>query len=615
MINTHCLKIRLTYLLIILNVALVSAQKDKVYNELVDALEVPDQVYQLYINATYFDEEEWVLLDRLEEFKNLEYLTMSNWGSNHKTFPKSILKLSKLKSLIFYEYKLDSIPAEIIQLKNLEELSFTRSQLETFPIAITKLKKLKILRLEGNYFDEIHASIGKLKNLKELAINERLSSLPSSLSRLNKLESLDLESNRFDTLPVCIYNLRKLKELDLGHCYIKTILEGFGKNQALTHLDLRYNKIQEFPASFSSFSNLRILDLTKNELTALPSNFSALKALTHLNLSFNKIETFPSEILALPNLLELNLLQNKIKHLPKEIEQLKSIQDLNLSLNDLESLPNSIGELSNLEVLDCSFCYLTEIPKSILQLKKIKQLDFKYNEIERRPLFLMDLKNARKLSLIGNNYVKDREDRAAEIQASIQDFVDVRDSTLYTTVQINQQIWLREDLKFATPDSQIDTLHPRSTHRIYSLEESLIACPDGWHSATEIDWKILFKEAMLEFPKDPNKNFHLEMKEGRKWKYLDEPTVLFNPNFDQEYYPIASHVGKARFKREYMNFYNLNIKLSRRGTSLYASMDQEDASAYKLFFFFEGSVAQVQREKKGRGYKKNKYPIRCVKNL
>lgn len=615
MTQVNYLKSKLIFFFILLNVVLGHAQQDTVYSNITESLKVADKVYQLYINTTYFEEEDWAPLDSLVQFKNLERLMMSNYGDVHKTFPKQILKLSKLKSLIFYEYKLDTIPAEIIQLTNLEELSFTRSQLEIFPIAITKLKKLKALTLKGNYFDEIHASIGKLKNLKELVINERLSSLPSSLARLNKLETLDLESNHFDTLPVCIYNLRKLKELDLGHCSIKTILEGFGKNQALTHLDLRYNKIQKFPASFSSFSNLRILDLTKNGLQVLPSTFSALKALTHLDLSRNNLETFPSEIIALPNLLVLNLLQNKIKHLPEEMEQLKSIQDLNLSLNDLESLPNSIGTLSNLEILDCSFCYLKEIPKSILQLKKIKKIDFKYNEIERRPLFLMDLKNARKLSLIGNNYVKDRADRAAEIRASIQDFVDVRDSTLYSTVQINKQIWLREDLKFATPASEIDTLHPRNTHRIYSLEESLIACPDGWHSATEIDWKILFKEAMFEFPKDPNKNVHLEMKEGRKWKYLDEPMVLFNPDFDREYYPVATYLGTARFKRENMNFYNLNIKLSRSGKSLYASMDQEDGSAYKLFFFFEGSIAQVQREKSGKGYKKNKYPIRCVKNL
>jgi uncharacterized protein (TIGR02145 family) len=611
MILANWLKSILTYLFILLNLGLSYAQKDIVYNDIREGLKAPAQVYKLYINASYFDEEEWALLDSLEKFRNLEELTMSNWGSGPKTFPMSILKLSKLKRLIFYEYKLKTVPAEIIQLTKLEELSLIRNQLETFPVAITKLKNLKVLKLKGNYFVNIPFSIGKLKTLKELAINEGVSSLPASFSRLNKLESLDLESNRFDTLPVCIQKLKNLKELDLGHCSIKTILEGFGNNLLLTHLSLRYNKIQKFPSSFSSLSKLEKLDLSNNALKAVPSTFSELKALIHLDLSFNNFEKFPSEIITLPSLLQLNLLQNKIKHLPEQVEQLKSIQDLNLSLNDLACLPKSIGELSNLEVLDCSFCYLKEIPKSILQLKKIKKIDFKYNEIERRPLFLMDLKKARKVNLIGNKYVKDREDKEAEIIASVQDLIDVRDSTLYSTVQINQQVWLRENLKFKTPASEIDTLYPKKVGRVYSLEESLIACPDGWHSATETDWKVLFKEALFEFPQDPKRSLHLKMKEGRKWEYYDEPTVMFNSDFNRAYYPIAYYLGRERFKRAYMNFYKLNIKISRKGESSYVAMDKEDDSAYKVYFFLGKSVGEIKREIK---LKQKKYSVRCVKN-
>lgn len=71
---------------------------------------------------------------------------------------------------------------------------------------------------------------------------------------------------------------------------------------------------------------------------------------------------------------------------------------------------------------------------------------------------------------------------------------DPRDDQPYETVTINGRTWMKENLRFQSPDSQqydsLDESTPRYG-RLYSFIEARTVCPERWHIPTEADWDAL----------------------------------------------------------------------------------------------------------------------------
>lgn len=71
---------------------------------------------------------------------------------------------------------------------------------------------------------------------------------------------------------------------------------------------------------------------------------------------------------------------------------------------------------------------------------------------------------------------------------------DTRDNQVYKVIEINNTWWMAENLNFNTENSVYyngDSLNYHEYGKLYSYVEVLNACPDGWHLATDEEWKNL----------------------------------------------------------------------------------------------------------------------------
>lgn len=74
-------------------------------------------------------------------------------------------------------------------------------------------------------------------------------------------------------------------------------------------------------------------------------------------------------------------------------------------------------------------------------------------------------------------------------------FTDVRDGKIYKTTKIGNMEWMAENLDFKTASGSWfyddSDLNGAKYGRLYTLEAAKLAVPDGWHVATDLEWKQL----------------------------------------------------------------------------------------------------------------------------
>jgi len=78
----------------------------------------------------------------------------------------------------------------------------------------------------------------------------------------------------------------------------------------------------------------------------------------------------------------------------------------------------------------------------------------------------------------------------------IDSFVDERDGTEYCITTIGTQIWMTDNLEYASDsNAYINVSSPRTVNavygRLYTFNEANQVCPNGWHLPTDEEWKIL----------------------------------------------------------------------------------------------------------------------------
>lgn len=75
------------------------------------------------------------------------------------------------------------------------------------------------------------------------------------------------------------------------------------------------------------------------------------------------------------------------------------------------------------------------------------------------------------------------------VRQNPNDLVDPRDGTRYSTVVIENQRWMAENLQYNGANALYNPNNPFSEYgRLYTHAQALNACPPGWHLPTEQDW-------------------------------------------------------------------------------------------------------------------------------
>lgn len=98
-------------------------------------------------------------------------------------------------------------------------------------------------------------------------------------------------------------------------------------------------------------------------------------------------------------------------------------------------------------------------------------------------------------------YSHTRENELAALSVDFRTTYDARDGKAYRIVSVGDRDWMAENLDFQTENSwcyRDSVKYCNMYGRLYSWEDAMKACPEGWKLPADEDWKNLQKIAAVD---------------------------------------------------------------------------------------------------------------------
>jgi len=181
-------------------------------------------------------------------------------------------------------------------------------------------------------------------------------------------------------------------------------------------------------------------------------------------------------------------------------------------------------------------------------------------------------------------------------------FTDPRDGKTYKIVTIGSQTWFAENLNYAAPDSWYydnDEQYGKIYGRLYTWESASLSCPDGWHLATDDEWKSLEKYLGMS-DEDLDKDGMRGTDQGAKLK---------SPNYWISGTGLNT-VGFTALPGGMGNDLGMFFSIEEAGV-WWTRTEYADNTEYAWYRVLHYHYTQIERQ---WGSKDNAYSVRCIKN-
>ncbi len=174
--------------------------------------------------------------------------------------------------------------------------------------------------------------------------------------------------------------------------------------------------------------------------------------------------------------------------------------------------------------------------------------------------------------------------------------VNDRDGNVYNTIQIGNQVWMKENLRTKTPNSWC--YEPFNAEkcawegRLYTWDDAIQACPEGWSLPDNSDWETLKKFAEAKKGK------------GTAGKALKEIVPFYTPDARQatdDFGFSAVLAGNA-----------ISGKFKSRGETGYYWSATDDDAAHAFDWIFSVNSDDLKMGNIKYSLKKSGFSVRCI---
>jgi uncharacterized protein (TIGR02145 family) len=188
-------------------------------------------------------------------------------------------------------------------------------------------------------------------------------------------------------------------------------------------------------------------------------------------------------------------------------------------------------------------------------------------------------------------------------------FVDERDGTEYCITSIGTQVWMADNLQFASDsNAYLNPSNPSTVNavygRLYTFDEAKQACPNGWHLPTDEEWKTMeMTLGMSAIQADALNDRGTD--EGAQLKSVEEWNSSINAGIEGTNSVGFNALPSGEWNPSFGPFFGLGTEASYWTASVY---DTTDASWMRALAYDNATI--------NRSYATQKmgFACRCVKD-